>query len=127
MKQSLKILTVLCAAIISVFTMSFAASAVNTETNYLRGDANGDGRVDIDDVTAIQRHLGKIEAVKSENAAAAAVTGGAISINDATAIQRYIAEFADPYQINKRVTTETTEPATYYIKPGDNELPFIPN
>ena len=57
MKKTLKLLTVLCAATICTSAVSIAANAVNTDTNYLRGDADGDGVVTISDVTAIQRHL----------------------------------------------------------------------
>ncbi len=109
MKKTLKLLTVLCAATICTSAVSIAANAVNTDTNYLRGDADGDGVVTISDVTAIQRHLADLD------------------ITDATKIQRFLAEFENLYHIGEWASVETTQPATYWIKPGNNELPFIQN
>ena len=125
--KSLKILTVICAAAISFAAVSIGAGAVNTETNYLRGDANGDGFVTIYDVTALQRHLADLEHLSSANLQAADVDGNGLDITDATKIQRFLAEFENLYHIGEWASVETTQPATYWIKPGDNELPFIPN
>lgn len=127
MKKTLKLLTVLCAATICTSAVGIAANAVNTDTNYLRGDADGDGVVTISDVTAIQRHLADLEHLSSANLQAADVDGNGLDITDATKIQRFLAEFENLYHIGEWASVETTQPATYWIKPGDNELPFIPN
>ena len=127
MKKTLKLLTVLCDATICTSAVSIAANAVNTDTNYLRGDADGDGVVTISDVTAIQRHLADLEHLSSANLQAADVDGNGLDITDATKIQRFLAEFENLYHIGEWASVETTQPATYWIKPGNNELPFIPN
>ena len=58
----------------------------------LRGDANADGVVDINDCTAIQCQLAEFADVA--DAAAADVDGdGVITITDVTALQRILAEF----------------------------------
>ena len=63
---SLRAAAIFLAAAISFASVSIGAGAVNTETNYLRGDANGDGFVTVYDVTALQRHLANLELL-SEN------------------------------------------------------------
>ena len=55
---------------------------------------NLDGRVDIRDVTAIQRHLAEIELLSGQTLALADTNGdGEIDISDATHLQMYLAEF----------------------------------
>ena len=129
--KSLKILTVICAAAISFAALSICAGAVNTETNYLRGDANGDGFVTIYDVTALQRHLANLELLSENNLTAADIDVNGLDITDATNIQRYLAEYENVYNIGEWInigaTEPTTQPSTHWFKPGDNELPFIPN
>ena len=64
------------------------------EREILIGDANGDGRVDVRDVTAIQRHLAAIELITEEQLAAADTNGdGRVDINDATHLLMYLAEY----------------------------------
>lgn len=129
--KSLKILTVICAAAISFAAVSIGAGAVNTETNYLRGDANGDGFVTIYDVTALQRHLVNLELLSENNLTAADIDGNGLDITDATNIQRYLAEYENVYNVGEWVdigaTESATQSSTHWFKPGDNELPFIPN
>lgn len=58
------------------------------------GDANGDGKVNIRDVTAIQRHLADLEAIPEQLLVLADANGnGEIDITDATCIQMFLAEF----------------------------------
>lgn len=58
------------------------------------GDANMDGYVNIQDVTAIQRHLADMETLsKTALKAADFDSSGEVEINDATEIQKFIAEF----------------------------------
>ena len=127
----LKILTVIYAAAISFAAVSIGAGAVNTETNYLRGDANGDSFVTIYDVTALQRHLANLELLSENNLTAADIDVNGLDITDATNIQRYLAEYENVYNvgewINIGATEPTTQPSTHWFKPGNNELPFIPN
>ena len=58
------------------------------------GDANGDGKIDISDVTAIQRHVSEYEILTGDRFIAADCNAdGKISIDDATLLQRFLAEF----------------------------------
>ncbi len=58
------------------------------------GDANGDSRININDVTAIQRHLAEIEPLTDVQLILADTNGdGVVNINDATHLQNYLAEF----------------------------------
>lgn len=65
--------------------------------DYLLGDAENDGTVDILDVSFIQRHL----AYKTDINKKAADTDGdnAVTIKDATAIQKYLAKIKTEYPI----------------------------
>lgn len=58
------------------------------------GDADGDGRITISDVTAIQRHMAEYDKLTGTALLAADADGnGTVDINDATHLQRYLAEF----------------------------------
>ena len=58
------------------------------------GDADGDGKISVRDVTAIQRALADIQPdADGMLTIRANVTGGALTIDDATQLQRYLAEF----------------------------------
>ena len=61
---------------------------------YILGDANGDGRVTISDVTAIQRYIAEIcDFSRTQFLAADVDKNGAVTIDDATRIQNYLAEY----------------------------------
>ena len=61
---------------------------------FVIGDTTLDGRIDIRDVTAIQRHIAELDIFSEEQLAAADVNGdGVVDINDATHLQKYLAEF----------------------------------
>ena len=58
------------------------------------GDTNGDGIVNIRDVTAIQRHLADLDILTGTSFLVADTNGdGTVSIDDATHLQMYLAEF----------------------------------
>ncbi|MBQ1474064.1 MAG: S8 family serine peptidase [Ruminococcus sp.] len=62
--------------------------------DYLPGDANLDGRVDIRDVTAIQRHIANFDILSGKALLAADANGdGKVTIEDATLLQMFFAEF----------------------------------
>ncbi len=71
--------------------------------NMILGDANGNGFVNISDVTAIQRHLAELEPLNSDRIKYADVNGGGLDISDATAIQMYLAEYENTYKIGEPV------------------------
>lgn len=61
---------------------------------YIIGDADGDLRVTIRDVTAIQRHLAQIDILTGVALKAADTNGdGKVTIDDATRLQLYLAEY----------------------------------
>ena len=94
---------------------SMAAMSVSAEIKYVRGDANGDGTVNINDVTVIQRILADLEQdTKGDVNRSCDLDGNGLDIADATNIQCYLAEFESPYQIGKTFSYD------------EYELPFIP-
>ena len=69
-------------------------------SDIILGDADGDGKVSIKDVTAVQRHIAEYEDVA--NIKAADVNrDGVITIDDATALQMYLAEYDLPYPVGE--------------------------
>ena len=61
------------------------------------GDADGNGKVDIRDVTAVQRHIASLNPGLFCRAAANVISSDGLNITDATQIQRYLAEFIDEF------------------------------
>ncbi len=71
-----------------------APSSPDTENpgNYLKGDADCSGAINVKDVTAIQKHVADIETLSEQGEANADVDDSeAINIKDATSIQKWIA------------------------------------
>ncbi len=63
---------------------------------YIKGDADMNGVVNVNDVTAIQRHVAEYEMMNELQVKAADVTGDSdLTVADATYLQRYLAEYAD--------------------------------
>ena len=78
--------------IFSTNHLSSYALAIS-KSNFLIGDINQDGNVDIKDATLIQKYLAKIVDFNDEQLATADTNGdGSVSIADATQIQRYLAQ-----------------------------------
>ena len=69
------------------------------------GDTSGDGSVNINDVTTIQRYLAELETLEGIYLHAAdANQDGTVDIADATVIQMYLAEYEMEYPIGKVMT-----------------------
>ena len=70
----------------------------------LLGDANGDGNVNISDVTDIQRAVAEMDTFDDLRQKAADINGdGVVTIDDATFLQTYLAEFGTAYPIGEVV------------------------
>ena len=91
---------VVCALLVVALLMGVAVLAVSADA-ILYGDADGNGKVNINDVTAIQRHCAQLETLtaKKQTLAADVDGNGIIAIDDATFIQEYLAEFENTYDI----------------------------
>lgn len=77
-------------------------------TAYAKGDVNGDSRIDVRDVTLVQRFVAQIESLSAAQQAAAEVTGdGSVTIADAGDIQKYIAQI-----ISSFASQQPTQPTT---------------
>ena len=88
---------------------------LNVYEPYLIGDADGNGKITIADVTKLQRVLAEFESDEDGTIARRCdVDGGGLSISDATAIQRYLAEYNDHNHIGKTIIRDKYE------------LPFVP-
>ena len=69
------------------------------------GDANGDDCVNVNDVTAIQRHVAELEELEGIYCHAADINGdGVVDINDATELQLFLAEYDSEYNIGQIMT-----------------------
>ena len=68
----------------------------------LLGDANGDGYVNISDVTDIQRAVAEMDTLDDLRKKAADINSdGVVTIDDATFLQTYLAEFGTAYPIGE--------------------------
>ncbi|MDO4419071.1 MAG: starch-binding protein [Ruminococcus sp.] len=64
--------------------------------NYLKGDADCDGKVNVKDATCIQKYLAKLLDLSAQAQKNAEVDGnGSINIKDATTIQKYVAKLIE--------------------------------
>lgn len=90
-KKFLRVVSALCTA--SVAATLLCAAPVSAATR-LKGDVNNDGRVNISDVTEIQRYLVGFKTLDSASLTAADVNfDGTVNIADATEIQRYLVDY----------------------------------
>lgn len=72
--------------------------------HYLVGDANEDGKINIKDATAIQKHLAKIESLSETGILAAMIIDSdKLSVKDATLIQKYLAGYDVIHPIGETV------------------------
>lgn len=72
--------------------------------SYRKGDVNGDGTIDVQDVTMLQKHLVDYDVDWSEKAAErAGIRGDELSIADATLIQGYLTEMETAYPIGEKM------------------------
>lgn len=68
------------------------------------GDVNGDGCIDISDVTAVQRYVAELEPLDGIHLLAANVNQDSeVDIIDATDLQKFLAEYALPYPIGEPI------------------------
>lgn len=80
--------------------------------DYLKGDANNDGTVDVNDVTYVQKLLARI--ISDDDGMIerrSNVLGGSLSVNDATQLQRYLASYENRLNINTPVSEVQDIPA----------------
>ena len=78
---------------------------IPTDTEYVLGDSNADGIVNINDVTLIQQNLAEMETLEGVcRCAADANQDGTLDIADATVIQLYLAEYETAYPIGEIIT-----------------------
>jgi hypothetical protein len=116
-----KLITIFAVAVLSLCCTIAGVSALPETTNIYNGNANGDGYLDIRDVTIIQKYVAKIVTesdIKIENAD---YNGdGEINVADATAIQHFLVENGYVEFAPVEETTTTTE--------DDNviSLPMVP-
>lgn len=78
-----------------------AEFTVRIKSKALLGDVNLDGKINIKDATAIQKHIAKLADLDDNNLKVADVNGdGKVNIKDATEIQKYIANILKPTETN---------------------------
>lgn len=105
-------------AALTVLCLTFAAiSAVSAdEITYVRGDADGDGVININDVTAIQRYAAELEELDEVTKLACDVDQSKkVTLSDATIVQRFLAEYGNTNNIGVKFSYDPYE------------LPFVPS
>lgn len=86
-------------------TITNTAPTTNVEVvEYLAGDVNQDGKVNIKDATLIQKHIAKLTQLDDVASACADVTADKkINIKDATMIQKYVAKLIETFPAGKTI------------------------
>lgn len=86
-------------------TITNTAPTTNIEVvEYLAGDVNQDGKVNIKDATLIQKHIAKLTQLDDVGSACADVTADKkINIKDATMIQKYVAKLIETFPAGKTI------------------------
>ena len=91
-------------------TVTTEKSATPVTEEILVGDADGDGKLTIKDVTAIQRHIAELISLTGSALLAADVNGdGSVTVDDATCVQMYLAEYSNGCGNCGTTATVTTE------------------
>ena len=69
------------------------------EIDYVLGDVNGDSEVDANDLTALSRHVAKIEEITDEALLKAADVNSdsGVDANDLTVLSRYVAHIISSF------------------------------
>lgn len=76
-----------------------AEFTVRIKTGALLGDVNFDGKINIKDATAIQKHIAKLATLDDNGLKVADVNGdGKVNVKDATEIQKFVANILDETQ-----------------------------
>ncbi|MDR0913897.1 MAG: CotH kinase family protein [Oscillospiraceae bacterium] len=125
MKTTKKLLSLLLAVILGVTAFSGLTSVFAAEedaTQYVYGDANMDGRVSIEDVTAIQSHLAQLTIFNRDAENLADVDGAyGVNIVDATVLQKYLAHIDGNDRIGDTYNPEDAIPSAEIFTPA---IPF---
>ena len=117
----------LVAFTLALIVILTAAVCVAAES-YVRGDADGNGYVDIVDSTIIGRHLVNLSVPSFFPKYADVDNSGDVEITDATLIQRALADISNFYNVGDTVeeTQAPTQAPTQKPTRDPYELPFIP-
>ena len=129
--------SIICLLLVSVVSLSVLCVSAYA-LSFIRGAADGDGRVTVIDATVIQKVRASIEVKSFDELAADVDDDNVVSVLDATYIQKSLAHIDIDYAVGETVVVEDptqpqtdapTQPQTQApsYKPGDNELPYIPN
>lgn len=101
------------AALTAAMTVSIAGVAAYAETNVTLGDVNGDGKVNILDVTTIQKVEAKLISEPENYLEAADVNSdNVVNIKDASVIQKYLAKIYKELPAEVGVDDTTVNPRT---------------
>ena len=98
------ILSALLCLMTAIPLLTPSAAAVGLEDIYKIGDVNLDGKIDVKDATALQKHVASLKTLGSENVLKADTDyNGVVDVNDVTHLQRIIAELYTPLYGKKGV------------------------
>lgn len=105
MKKPIRVLSVLIAILLAVFTFIPSNAVVASDHDRKLGDADNDGDVMIIDVTVIQRYLAGMITLDAKSIEASDVdSSGDVEITDATFIQRWLVQIPVGYAIGEPIT-----------------------
>jgi len=84
-------------------TAEFTVDDKESADGLLIGDADGDGKLNVKDATAIQKHAAKVSMLSESALNCADVNAdGKVNVRDATAVQKYLARIDTGYPIGEK-------------------------
>ena len=102
-------------------TQKNAASAVNSSIEFIKGDADGNGKIEVSDVTLIQKVLADLVDDKDGMITRRGdVDGNGLSITDATLIQRFLAGYNDGKGIGTASEVTTADASSAQTETKNN-------
>ena len=89
--------------IMSLFIISFTFTALG-ETDFMYGDVNEDGVVDVRDVVMVMQYILDLQELTEEQLQAADVNGdGEVDVRDVTMIMQYVLGIIDEFDVSNKI------------------------
>ena len=105
MKRSLYSVIALLLTVAMLTTAFFSASA---DTNRIKGDPTGDGTVNMQDVTTLQKYIADLITLDSDSIWAGDVNSDkTVNMQDVTNMQKFIAELITEFKPVELITTDS--------------------
>ena len=110
MRNNMKKIPLIITALLLISAISLPGASAAKPATTIRGDADGNGKVNISDVTAIQRHCAQLETLiaKKQTLAADVDGNGYITIDELPIFRSILPNMRTPIAFSASYTTTPT-------------------